>query len=154
MRIRHSSCLATAVLLSATLLAAPVAGETSDLVIETASGAVPFAVELADTPEERAQGLMFRESLPPDGGMLFVYPRDQMIGMWMKNTLIPLDMLFIGGDGHILGIAERTVPLSLRTISSESPARAVLEINGGTAERQGIRAGDRIRHPALDGTAE
>lgn len=151
---RQHASLTAAILISGLLLASPAAGESGNLIIETASGALPFAVELADTPEERARGLMFRESLPADAGMLFVYPRDQLIGMWMKNTLIPLDMLFISDDGRILGIAERTVPLSLTTVSSEAPARAVLEINGGTADRAGIQPGDRIRHPAFGNAAE
>ncbi len=151
---RKRSVSAVALLFFGALLPLPAASETGELVVETALGPVQFTVELADTPEERAQGLMFRERLPADAGMLFLYPRDQMISMWMKNTLIPLDMLFIDRDGRILDIAERTVPLSLRSISSETPARAVLEINGGTAQRQGIRPGDRVRHPALDGIAE
>jgi len=152
---RRGSATGVGALLAGALLAAPApADEMDNLVIETASGPVQFTVELADTPDERAQGLMFRDALAPNAGMLFIYPRDQIISMWMKNTLIPLDMLFIGGDGRVLGIAERTVPLSLHSISSEGPARAVLEVNGGTAARHGIRPGDRVHHPLLDGAAE
>ncbi len=120
--------------------------ERSELVIETGNEAHRFSVELARTSEERAVGLMYRDRLPPDAGMLFVNDREQVVGMWMKNTLIPLDMLFIGSDGRILQIVERTVPLSTRLIKSKQPVRAVLELNGGTADRLGIKPGDRVRH--------
>jgi uncharacterized membrane protein (UPF0127 family) len=126
--------------------AAPKAGE---LVIEATSGAHHFTIELAVSPEERAQGLMFRQELAPDAGMLFLYAADQQITMWMKNTLIPLDMLFIAGDGRILNIAERTIPGSLAAIPSDGPARGVLEVNGGTAARLGIKKGDRVVYPAF-----
>lgn len=119
--------------------------------VETESGAHRFSVELARTPAERARGLMFRSHLPADAGMLFLYESDQPIQMWMKDTPIPLDMLFLAGDGRIVDIAERAVPHSLAVIASDGPARAVLEVNGGTAARLGIRPGDRVRHPALSG---
>jgi uncharacterized membrane protein (UPF0127 family) len=111
-----------------------------------------FQVELAVTWEQQAQGLMFRQSMPEDHGMLFLYESEGPRSMWMKNTYIPLDILFIGGDGRILSIAERTVPLSLSTISSGRPAKAVLELNGGTADRLGIRPGDLVLYSAF-GTA-
>jgi hypothetical protein len=120
-----------------------------ELVIETKTGSHRFSVELAQTAEERAEGLMFRRRLAADAGMLFVYPSDQTIHMWMKNTLIPLDMLFIAADGRITRVAERTVPGSTAVISSGAPARGVLEVNGGTAARLGIAAGDRVIHPAF-----
>jgi uncharacterized membrane protein (UPF0127 family) len=126
--------------------AAPKQGE---LIIEAASGAHRFTIELATSPEDRAQGLMFRQELAPDAGMLFLYAADQPITMWMKNTLIPLDMLFIAGDGRILNIAERTIPGSLAAIPSAGPARGVLEVNGGTAARLGIKPGDRVVYPAF-----
>lgn len=120
------------------------------LTIETAAGAkLVFSVEVVRTVEERARGLMFRDRLAPDGGMLFVYEADQPVMMWMKNTLIPLDMLFIARDGTIRSIAERTVPLSESVIPSQGAVAAVLEINGGTAARLGIRPGDRVRSAAL-----
>ncbi|MFZ5789190.1 MAG: DUF192 domain-containing protein [Pseudomonadota bacterium] len=126
------------------------AGPLEPLTIETAAGIKHvFSVEIARTTEERARGLMFRDRLAPDGGMLFVYRADQPVSMWMKNTLIPLDMLFIARDGTIRSIAERTVPLSETIIPSQGVVAAVLEINGGTAERLGIRPGDRVRSPAL-----
>ena len=125
---------------------------TDRLSIETADGrSLDFEVELALTAEQRAQGLMFRRDLPDMGGMLFVYDKDWDISMWMKNTVIPLDMLFIKRDGRIVAIAERAVPFSLETISSGQPASGVLEINGGAAARLGIHPGDRVRHSALTG---
>lgn len=124
-----------------------------EVTVESASGAHRFVVELAVTPEQRAQGLMFRERMPAEAGMLFLYPAPQMISMWMKNTLIPLDMLFIAEDGRIVHIAERAIPGSTATISSEEPARGVLELNGGTAARLKIAPGDRVLHQAF-GTAD
>lgn len=135
---------------------APLAGRTeervtfatSELVIETADGASHrFVVELAVSMRQRARGLMYRDDLAPDAGMLFVYPGEQQIRMWMRNTLIPLDMLFIGSDGRIIDLAEDTVPLSEDIIASSGPARAVIELGSGTARRLGIRPGDRVRHP-------
>ncbi len=122
----------------------------SELVIESAGGAHRFVVEVAETPAQRAQGLMFRTGLEPDAGMLFVYPYEGEITMWMKNTLISLDMLFIAGDGRIIRIARRTTPLSEKTIASGGPARAVLELAGGGAAMLGIQPGDIVRSPALN----
>jgi uncharacterized protein len=127
--------------------------ERDKLAIETAAGTQRFDVELAVTPEQRQQGLMYRERLPADAGMLFLYPAARSIAMWMKNTLIPLDMLFIGDDGRILHIAERAIPGSTATISSIQPARAVLELNGGTAARLKIQVGDRVLYRTF-GTAD
>jgi uncharacterized protein len=106
-----------------------------------------FNIELAVKPEERERGLMFRQSIAADGGMLFDFKADQMVEMWMKNTYIPLDMLFIESDGTIARIAADTVPQSLETISSGRPVRAVLEIKGGEAARQRIAAGARVIYP-------
>lgn len=127
--------------------------ERDQLVIESESGAHRFEVELAVSPEQRAQGLMFRQRLAADAGMLFLYSTDRTISMWMKSTLIPLDLLFIGADGRIVRVAERAVPGSAATISSDQPARAVLELNGGTAARLQIRPGDRVLYRTF-GTAE
>lgn len=121
----------------------------SALTIETASGAHRFNIELAQTPEQMSFGLMFRKQMAPDAGMLFVYDTPRMAAMWMKNTFIPLDMLFIGADGRIVNIAERTVPHSEATIASNGPVRATLELNGGAAARLGIKPGDRVRHEAF-----
>jgi hypothetical protein len=106
-----------------------------------------FQVELASNDEERSQGLMYRRSMAPDRGMLFDFGRVEPLSMWMKNTYIPLDMLFIRPDGSIARVAANAEPLSTRTIPSGEPVLAVLELNGGTAERLGIKAGDRVDHP-------
>jgi uncharacterized membrane protein (UPF0127 family) len=120
---------------------------TAPLTILTAGGPRKFTVELATTPAQMEQGLMFRQSLAPDAGMLFDYRAPSMAMMWMKNTLIPLDMLFVDAEGGIVNIHERAVPGSLETIAATAPARAVIELNGGTAARLGIRPGDRVVFP-------
>jgi len=106
-----------------------------------------FQVEVARTEADRAQGLMFRRSMPADRGMLFDFGRVEPVSMWMQNTYIPLDMLFVRADGTIARIAANTEPLSTRTIPSGEPVLAVLELNAGTAARLGIKAGDRLDHP-------
>jgi uncharacterized protein len=120
---------------------------TAPLTIESAGGPHKFAVEVATTPEQMIQGLMFRRSMAPDAGMLFDFKTPSMATMWMKNTLIPLDMLFVDAQGRVVNIHERAVPGSLDMISAAAPARAVIELNGGTAARLGIRAGDRVVFP-------
>jgi uncharacterized membrane protein (UPF0127 family) len=120
--------------------------EKSPLAIETAGGRVDFTVELAVTTAQRAQGLMYRRKLARDAGMLFDYGQTQRAAMWMKNTYIPLDMLFIAEDGRVVRIAERTIPHSLAVIGSGEPVRAVLELKGGSAAHLGIKPGDRVRH--------
>ncbi len=105
-----------------------------------------FSVEVARTDAARAQGLMYRRSLPADQGMLFDFERVQPVGMWMRNTYVSLDMLFIRPDGTIARIAQNTEPLSTRTIESGEPVLAVLELLAGTTARLGIRAGDRVEH--------
>jgi uncharacterized membrane protein (UPF0127 family) len=117
---------------------------TAALTIVTAAGPRKFTVELATTPVQMEQGLMFRRSLPADGGLLFDYGSPSMAMMWMKNTLIPLDMLFVDAKGQIVNIHERAVPGSLDTIAAAAPVRAVIELNGGTAARLGIRPGDKV----------
>ena len=107
-----------------------------------------FSVEVADEPAEQRRGLMYRRALPPDHGMIFVHSEPQRIVMWMKNTYVSLDMLFIRG-GRVTSIAARTTPHSEKRIRSEGLADAVLEIAGGEAERRGLRRGDRVLHPAL-----
>ena len=104
-----------------------------------------FNVEMALSPDQEVTGLMFRRSVPEDGGMLFDWgaPRDSK--MWMKNTLVPLDMVFINADGTIRSIAENTVPQSLAPIYSRGPVRATLELAGGTTAQLGIRVGDKVR---------
>jgi uncharacterized membrane protein (UPF0127 family) len=126
---------------------------TAPLTIVTASGPHKFTVELATTPEQMAQGLMFRQSLAPDAGMLFDFVTPSMATMWMKNTLIPLDMLFVDAKGQTVNIHERAVPGSLETIAAAAPVRAVIELNGGTAARLGIRPGDRVVYPIFGNTS-
>ncbi len=137
-----------AALFALSLAAAPaVAADPQTLEIVSKTGVHTFAVELAKTDTERAQGLMYRKELPEGRGMLFNFQRDDEVAMWMKNTYIPLDMLFIRADGRILRIAENTEPRSERIISSGGPVRGVLEVIGGTARKLGIAAGDRVAHP-------
>jgi uncharacterized protein len=126
--------------------------DRADLTIDTAKGAQRFTIELALSPEQQEQGLMFRSEMAPDAGMLFVFPQPQQAVFWMKNTLIPLDMLFIAADGRIADLHERAVPLSEANIVSQVPVRAVLELNGGTVQRLGLKVGDQV-HYATFGTA-
>lgn len=133
------------------LAAAPsfAAGEREELAVVTANGRHVFRIEIADDAEERAQGLMFRKSLAPDAGMLFLSGRNEVQSFWMKNTEIPLDMLFVARDGRIADMRERTVPFSLQAVTSKVPVWAVLELAGGTAARLGVKIGDRVEHPAF-----
>jgi uncharacterized membrane protein (UPF0127 family) len=120
------------------------------LLIVTAAGTkLKFEVEIASSFEEKARGLMYRDGLAANAGMLFVYAKELRQAMWMKNTMVPLDMLFIRRDGRISHIHERAVPQSLDTISSHGRVLAVLELRGGTASRLGIAKGDRVRHKAF-----
>ncbi|MSO88942.1 MAG: DUF192 domain-containing protein [Rhodospirillaceae bacterium] len=115
--------------------------------IEAATGRHVFKVEIAQTEPERSQGLMFRQRLAADAGMLFDFGEEQPVAFWMQNTLIPLDMVFIRRDGRIANIAQRTIPLSTDAVPSSEPVRFVLEVNGGTTARLGIKAGDRVTLP-------
>lgn len=124
---------------------------TSQLTITSATGDHKFTVELATTPAQQEQGLMYRRSMAPDAGMLFDFGQPTPTTFWMKNTLIPLDMLFVGADGRIVNIHERAVPMSETMIPSQGAVRAVIELNGGTAARLGIRAGDRVSYPIFAG---
>lgn len=149
--VRLAALLLATMALAPALAAANAKHEpASSLAVRTVAGDKHlFRVYLAQTSEQRARGLMFVKSLPPDAGMLFVYGQPRMISMWMKNTFIPLDMLFIEQGGRIVHITENTTPHSLDSISSTRPALAVLEVNGGTVSRLGIRVGDTVLHPAL-----
>ena len=116
------------------------------ITIATEDDAKMFTVEIADTDALRARGLMFRQRLPEDRGMLFDFGTPREAAMWMKNTYIPLDMLFIRADGTIAYIAENTVPRSEEIIGVREPVLAVLELAGGTTRKLGIRPGDTVYH--------
>lgn len=131
---------------SAEAQGAPAAG-LEPLAIVTSSGRHAFQVEVMRTPEQRARGLMHRQFMPADRGMLFDFERTEPVAMWMQNTFISLDMLFIRADGTVARIAADTEPLSTRTISSGEPVLGVLELNAGTAARLGIHPGDKVEHP-------
>ena len=150
---RHvmTSLAAVAVVLVA-LCANPVARAASvqPLEIATKSGVRVFSVEMATTEEEKQTGLMYRKELADGKGMLFDFSPEQQISMWMKNTYISLDMIFIRADGRILRIAENTEPLSTKIISSGGLAKGVLEVIAGTAQKYGIQPGDRVAHPLFN----
>ena len=121
------------------------------LEIVTKSGVQFFSVEMATTEEEKTTGLMYRKELPDGKGMLFDFSPEQQVSMWMKNTYISLDMIFIRADGRILRIAENTEPQSTSIISSGGLAKGVLEVIAGTAKKYGIEPGDRVGHPLFNG---
>ncbi len=128
---------------------ASIALSTGTLVLETASGRHSFTIEVATTEGEQKLGLMFRRSLPGDGGMLFLYGAPRPIAMWMKNTMIPLDMVFIDALGRVHRIETHTEPFSTTPISSEGEVQAILELNAGTAAAIGLQAGDKVIYPGL-----
>ncbi len=127
------------------------AAEQGTLEIATKSGVRVFSIELAVTDDERAKGLMFRKEVPEGYGMLFDFKKEQQVTMWMKNTYVSLDMIFISDSGRIARIAERTTPQSENIISSGQPVRAVLEVVAGTAKKMGIAAGDKVAYPIFNG---
>ncbi len=151
MRMRNMAIAAVALLVSA---GTAVAECREDLVrVEGDWGRANFTVEVADDNEERAQGLMFVEEMGMMNGMLFVYDAPQRASFWMRNTLIPLDMLFIENDGTIARVHANAVPLDETPIFGGDGIRFVLEINGGMAARLGIEAGDVIQHPSIGADA-
>ena len=129
---------------SAAARVSPSGLELTALEIRSGSRVHPFLVEVARTQAEQARGLMFRESLAPNAGMIFPFRPARPASFWMKNTLIPLDMIFIRSDGSIARIAANTVPHSLQPVGVSEPVAAVLEIAGGRAAELGIGAGDRV----------
>ncbi len=138
--------------LAISVWAAPsIAADQNTLEIVTKTGVHVFEVELAVDDAQRAQGLMDRKELAEGKGMLFDFQREQDVAFWMKNTYIPLDMIFIRANGRILRIAENTTPLSLQTVPSGGPVRGVLEVIGGTAHKLGIAPGDKVAHPFFSG---
>lgn len=142
-----------AVFLWAVLAGPALAGECREdqVLLRGDWGQARFVIELADDPEERATGLMHRETLPQSAGMLFVYPSPRLAGFWMKNTLIPLDMLFLDATGTVRKIHHMAKPLDETPILGGDGILAVLEINGGLARSIGITEGSQMRHPAFAG---
>ena len=121
------------------------------VIVETSQGRTAFEAEIADTAEARAKGLMLRDSMPRDHGMLFDFGKPRQIAMWMKDTKISLDMIFADSAGRVIGIAENTVPYSTATIAVSEPVKAVFEVNAGTARRIGLKPGGRLIHPIFKG---
>lgn len=133
---------------------AAMAGQCTPLAVDLRGdwGQAHFNVELADDAAEQAQGLMFRETLPKSAGMLFVYDSPRHARFWMKNTLIPLDMIFIDQTGQVLRIAEQARPLDETPIDGGDGVLMILEINGGLAKSLGISVGSQVRHPGFNST--
>ncbi len=121
------------------------------LKIQTAAGEKNFALEIADTDQSRSAGLMYRTDFPADRAMIFVFGEERPVMMWMANTPLPLDMLFVSKDGTIAHIAENTKPFSKDIVSSGVPVAFVIEVNAGIAEKEGIKAGDKVRHRIICG---
>jgi uncharacterized protein len=150
-RARFWMFVAAAVVLYAIAGHGARAASVQTLEIVTKSGVQVFSVEMATTEQEKETGLMYRKELADGKGMLFDFSPAQEVSMWMKNTYIPLDMIFIRADGRILRIAENTEPLSTKIIPSRGLAKGVLEVIAGTAKKYGIEPGDRVAHPLFDG---
>ena len=138
--LRHAFFAATATLLFATTALA----DDTQLTVKSTNGEHHFTVEIADTPAEQQKGLMFRQELGPDAGMLFDFHESRQVSFWMQNTLIPLDMLFIRTDGSIANIHVNAHPLDPTSIPSDGPVEFVLEIPGGRSVELGIKAGDTV----------
>ena len=144
--LRAVAALATALLISLPLAAC---SDETRLVVRSDSGEHAFTVEVVDTPETRAQGLMYRQKLADDAGMLFDFREERPVSFWMRNTYIPLDMLFIEADGTILNIHVNARPHDTTSIPSDGPVQFVLEIPGGRSNELGIAAGDTVEHPRI-----
>jgi uncharacterized membrane protein (UPF0127 family) len=153
-------CVAASVALSGLMLspvASPAVAEQQAaqaqlerLEIVTATGAHAFDVEVARTEAEHGRGLMFRRSLPQDHGMLFLFEVERPIAMWMKNTYVSLDMVFVSRNGRVTSIARGAVPLSETLIPSGGPVHAVIELAAGAVDAIGLSVGDRVRHPGFE----
>lgn len=149
--MRRIGSMLTGMVISLALAGRAVAVECADDRVDLRGdwGSARFTVEVADDPEEMARGLMFRESMPASAGMLFVYQRPEQVSFWMKNTLIPLDMLFAGADGVVRRVHAEAKPLDETLIPGGNGIQYVLEINGGLAQRLGIGPGTEMRHPRI-----
>lgn len=128
--------------------------ETTTITVETRTSRTRFHVEVAISPQQRIRGLQHRTSLADDAGMLFLFAPPERVAMWMKDTLIALDIIFVAADGRVVGIHENAEPLSLASIRSPEAVRAVLEVNAGTVRRLGLRNGDRLWHPVFERPAD
>lgn len=124
------------------------------LKIQTASGEKSFGLEIADTDQKRSAGLMYRKDFPADRAMIFVFGEERPVMMWMANTPLPLDMLFIRNDGSIARVAENTVPFSKDIVASGEPVAFVIEVNAGIAAKLGIKAGDTVKHRIICGQCQ
>lgn len=141
---------ATAVTIAMVSLPLAACSDETSLTIHSKSGDHRFQVELVDTPDTRAKGLMYRQELAPDAGMLFDFKEEREVSFWMMNTFIPLDMLFISGDGVIRTIHVNAKPHDPTSIPSKVPVQFVLEIPGGRTSELGIEPGDTVTHPRMD----
>ncbi|MCC1480590.1 DUF192 domain-containing protein [Roseibaca sp. Y0-43] len=152
MMTRRALSLLTAALLAVLALAPVARAECAPERVDLRGdwGQARFSVEVVDTPESRAQGLMFRESLPRSAGMLFIYEAPTRASFWMRNTLIPLDMLFVDPTGIVTHIHHEARPLDETPIPGGDNVLMVLEVNGGMARAIGIEVGSELRHPRLD----
>jgi uncharacterized membrane protein (UPF0127 family) len=146
-RFRLWTALTFAIFLAATACVATQAGELDSLDILTSTGRHAFQVEIANNDASREHGLMDRRYMAADHGMLFEFDREEPVAFWMKNTYIPLDMIFIAPSGGVTRIAANAEPLSERVIPSGPPCIAVLELNGGAAASIGLKVGDKVHHP-------
>jgi len=137
--------------LAVSLIALPLAAcsDEGKLVLNTATGAHTFKVEVVDTPESRAQGLMFVQNLAPDAGMLFDFKEERPVSFWMRNTFIPLDMIFVGADGVVKTVHVNAIPHDVTSIPSQVPVQFVLEIPGGRSVEIGLKPGDTMEHPLV-----
>jgi uncharacterized membrane protein (UPF0127 family) len=140
--------VASLFLMSCTAIAQSPSLPVETISIDTTAGAQALRVEIAADRESQARGLMYRRELPPDAGMLFDLHESEQISFWMKNTVLPLDMVFIKADGTVSSIEPNAIPYSTASIPSQEPVRAVLEINGGRARELGIKPGDHV-HSAI-----
>lgn len=140
-----------AILVAIVVALTPLAACSADnrLVVHTATGDHAFAVEVVDTPDSRAKGLMFRQSLADDAGMLFDFKENRPVSFWMRNTFIPLDMIFIRPDGTVANVHVNAIPHDPTGIPSDGPVQFVLEIAGGRSVEIGLKPGDRIEHPRI-----
>jgi hypothetical protein len=147
MHILRSTIAAVAAFL---LLTFSAFADDGHLTIATAAGDKAFNIEVVDTPEGRAKGLMFRTEIAPDYGMLFDFHESRPVSFWMQNTLVPLDMLFIKHDGTIANIQVNARPMDTTSIPSDGPVEFVLEIAGGRSVELGIKAGDKVVHDRIN----